>query len=318
MEIVVAAARGMSYLEKKNIIHRDLAARNVLIGKKGQIKVSDFGMSRDILYQASATDKQIPIRWASPEMLNQQAVTSKSDVFSFGVMMWEIFSFGLTPYTDLSNKQVVTLVTEIQDNRELLERPHNCPPEVFNLMKRCWSYNPQQRPSFKEILQVLESKNGENGSLQPRGPQTYTNVPKKNEPEATRKYSSPNMMMPQPYMAPPNRQYSSPNFGNSAPQYPPPNSQPEISRKYSSPKLEAQYNSPNKDAELTRKYSSPRVTDSNRKYTTPRIESNGPPQQAPPPTPGDLSRTYSGMPKAAERPPSVVTKKDSYAIWDKK
>jgi len=130
-----------------------VAARNLLIDEKKQVKVSDFGLSRGNMYQGS--DIQIPIRWAAPEVLRQSPVTNKSDVYSFGVTLWEIFQFGIIPFADLSNNEVVRIVTT--ENSKKLEHPPNCPARVYNLMLRCWNFKPENRPNFKDILIELES-----------------------------------------------------------------------------------------------------------------------------------------------------------------
>jgi len=153
LKMVIGAARGMVYLERKQIVHRDLAARNILIDEKKQVKVGDFGMSRGNMYQSS--DVQIPIRWAAPEVIRQSPVTTKSDVYSFGIVLWEIFEFGTLPFADLSNNDVIRLTTE--KNSKKLPQPPNCPIRLYNLMTRCWNFFPEDRPSFKDVLVELES-----------------------------------------------------------------------------------------------------------------------------------------------------------------
>jgi len=120
--------------------------------KKGTVKISDFGLARDHLYQTS--DSQIPIRWAAPEMLTQQPVTSKSDVFSFGIVLWEIFSWGLKPYVLLSNNEVIEHVLTNVD-RYLLKKPELCPLPLYDCMQKCWALSANDRPTFKEILKIL-------------------------------------------------------------------------------------------------------------------------------------------------------------------
>jgi len=153
MAFIIDAAKGMAYLESKQIVHRDLAARNLLVTEGGSVKVSDFGMARNDSY-VSSSESQIPVRWASPEMLRDQAVTSKSDVFSFGVTMWEIFSFGRKPHITLSNKEVVQLVLD-PDVTEKMEKPQKCPAVIYKLMLSCWKMNPEERPLFSEIVDQL-------------------------------------------------------------------------------------------------------------------------------------------------------------------
>ncbi|KAJ6662794.1 hypothetical protein lerEdw1_010998 [Lerista edwardsae] len=149
------AAAGMAYLASKRCIHRDLAARNCLVTEKNTLKISDFGMSReqqqDGVYASTGGMKQIPVKWTAPEALSYGRYSSESDVWSFGILLWEAFSLGATPYSNMSNQQT----------REAVERgmrlpcPDLCPEEVYQLMLNCWEYEPQQRPSFGAIYQAL-------------------------------------------------------------------------------------------------------------------------------------------------------------------
>ncbi|XP_071468452.1 tyrosine-protein kinase Fer isoform X2 [Marmota flaviventris] len=147
------AAAGMLYLESKNCIHRDLAARNCLVGENNILKISDFGMSRQEdggVYSSSGL-KQIPIKWTAPEALNYGRYSSESDVWSFGILLWETFSLGISPYPGMTNQQA----------REQVERgyrmsaPQNCPEEISKIMMKCWDYNPENRPTFSELQKEL-------------------------------------------------------------------------------------------------------------------------------------------------------------------
>ncbi|ELK11549.1 Proto-oncogene tyrosine-protein kinase FER [Pteropus alecto] len=147
------AASGMSYLESKNCIHRDLAARNCLVSENNVLKISDFGMSRQEdggVYSSSGL-KQIPIKWTAPEALNYGRYSSESDVWSFGILLWETFSLGVCPYPGMTNQQA----------REQVERgyrmsaPQNCPEDIFKIMMRCWDYKPENRPKFSELQKEL-------------------------------------------------------------------------------------------------------------------------------------------------------------------
>jgi len=147
------AASGMEYLESKNCIHRDLAARNCLVGETHVVKISDFGMSREEEeYIVSDGLKQIPIKWTAPEALNYGKYTSLCDVWSFGVLAWEIFSKGGTPYQGMTN----TRARELIDSGYRMPAPEGTPDEVYQLMLRCWQYEPEDRPHFAEIHATVD------------------------------------------------------------------------------------------------------------------------------------------------------------------
>ncbi|XP_056146240.1 tyrosine-protein kinase Fer isoform X2 [Lampris incognitus] len=155
VKFAVDAASGMAYLETKNCIHRDLAARNCLVGENSVLKISDFGMSRqedDGVYSSSGL-KQIPIKWTAPEALNYGRYSSESDVWSYGILLWETFSLGVCPYPGMTNQQA----------REQVEKgyrmacPQRCPEEVYKVMQRCWQYNPDERPKFAELQRDLSA-----------------------------------------------------------------------------------------------------------------------------------------------------------------
>ncbi|XP_076655850.1 tyrosine-protein kinase Fer isoform X5 [Halictus rubicundus] len=148
------AAAGMRYLESKYCIHRDLAARNCLVGYESIVKISDFGMSREEEeYIVSDGMKQIPIKWTAPEALNFGKYTSLCDVWSYGVLMWEIFSKGGNPYSGMSNAQA----REKIDAGYRMPAPDNTPDEIYRLMLRCWEYEPEKRPHFDHIYTVVET-----------------------------------------------------------------------------------------------------------------------------------------------------------------
>ncbi|CAH2040359.1 unnamed protein product, partial [Iphiclides podalirius] len=148
------AAGGMRYLESKNCIHRDLAARNCLVADDHTVKISDFGMSREEEeYIVSGGMKQIPIKWTAPEALNFGKYTSLCDVWSYGVLMWEIFSKGDTPYAGMSNSRA----REKIDAGYRMPAPEGCSEDVYNLMLRCWEYEPDKRPHFHQIYTIIDN-----------------------------------------------------------------------------------------------------------------------------------------------------------------
>uniref|UniRef100_A0A8C2C3F9 Tyrosine-protein kinase n=1 Tax=Cyprinus carpio TaxID=7962 RepID=A0A8C2C3F9_CYPCA len=144
---------GMAYLESKKCIHRDLAARNCLVGEESVVKISDFGMSRqeqDGVYSAAGGMKQIPVKWTAPEALNYGRYTTESDVWSFGVLLWETFSRGVTPYTIPHNMNNQQTRDEVERGYRM-PAPNNCPGEIYALMCQCWQYDPRNRPSFRKL-----------------------------------------------------------------------------------------------------------------------------------------------------------------------
>ncbi|XP_068423082.1 tyrosine-protein kinase Fer isoform X2 [Clinocottus analis] len=149
----VDAAAGMAYLESKNCIHRDLAARNCLVGDGSVLKISDFGMSRqedDGIYSSSGL-KQIPIKWTAPEALNYGRYSSDSDVWSYGILLWETFSLGVCPYPGMTNQQA----REQVEKGYRMSCPKCCPDDVYKVMQRCWLYSPEDRPKFSELQRDL-------------------------------------------------------------------------------------------------------------------------------------------------------------------
>uniref|UniRef100_A0AAQ4QS12 Tyrosine-protein kinase n=1 Tax=Gasterosteus aculeatus aculeatus TaxID=481459 RepID=A0AAQ4QS12_GASAC len=145
----------MEYLEKKNFIHRDLAARNCLVGENHLVKVADFGLSRLMTgdtYTAHAGAK-FPIKWTAPESLAYNKFSIKSDVWAFGVLLWEIATYGMSPYPGIDLSQVYELLEK--DYR--MDRPEGCPEKVYDLMRDCWRWNPSERPSFAETHQAFET-----------------------------------------------------------------------------------------------------------------------------------------------------------------
>jgi len=152
-------AAGMLYLGEKNIIHRDLALRNLLVGSgtdksRFTIKISDFGMSKITSEEYYKTqNKSIPIKWCPPEVIEYGKFSVQSDIWAFGVTMWEIFTYAKAPYYGTSNMEAAKEV--IKGYR--LEIPEACPKEIYKLMNDCWNVNVTERPSFEVLFQSFES-----------------------------------------------------------------------------------------------------------------------------------------------------------------
>ncbi|CAB3403016.1 unnamed protein product [Caenorhabditis bovis] len=143
-------ANGMAHLESLGIIHRDLAARNILVGTGKVLKISDFGMSRPGVY-IKMSKGVIPLRWLSPEAIRENTYSSKSDVWAYAVLLWEIATLGGFPYANIADKDIYNHL--IEGNR--LEKPPNCPDETYNLMKACWEIEAHDRPTFRTICELL-------------------------------------------------------------------------------------------------------------------------------------------------------------------
>ncbi|XP_056150991.1 tyrosine-protein kinase SRK2 [Lampris incognitus] len=157
IETAAQVAAGMAFLELQNYIHRDLAARNVLVGENNICKVADFGLARvfmmenENVYEAKEGTK-FPVKWTAPEAINDNKFTIKSDIWSFGILLYEIMTFGQMPYPTMSNYQVVQRVP----TGYRMPCPPHCPKVLYEIMSDCWKQNEQERPTFETLQWKLE------------------------------------------------------------------------------------------------------------------------------------------------------------------
>ncbi|XP_067242391.1 proto-oncogene tyrosine-protein kinase receptor Ret [Chanodichthys erythropterus] len=148
-------SRGMQYLAEMKLVHRDLAARNVLVAEGRKMKISDFGLSRDVYEEDSYVKRskgRIPVKWMAIESLFDHIYTTQSDVWSFGVLLWEIVTLGGNPYPGIAPERLFNLLK----TGYRMEKPENCTDEMYNLMLRCWKQEADKRPTFSDISKELE------------------------------------------------------------------------------------------------------------------------------------------------------------------
>ncbi|XP_052610676.1 fibroblast growth factor receptor 3-like isoform X3 [Peromyscus californicus insignis] len=148
-------ARGMEYLASQKCIHRDLAARNVLVTEDNVMKIADFGLARDVHnleYYKKTTNGRLPVKWMAPESLFDRVYTHQSDVWSFGVLLWEIFTLGGSPYPGIPPEDLFKLLKE----GYRMDKPANCTHDLYVIMRECWHAVPSQRPTFKLLVEDLD------------------------------------------------------------------------------------------------------------------------------------------------------------------
>ncbi|NXU57842.1 KIT factor, partial [Turnix velox] len=162
-------AKGMSFLASKNCIHRDLAARNILLTHGRITKICDFGLARDIRNDSNYVVKgnaRLPVKWMAPESIFNCVYTFESDVWSYGILLWELFSLGSSPYPGMPVDS--KFYKMIKEGYRMFS-PECAPPEMYDIMKSCWDADPLQRPTFKQIVQLIEQQLSDNA------PRVYAN-----------------------------------------------------------------------------------------------------------------------------------------------
>ncbi|XP_047127629.1 proto-oncogene tyrosine-protein kinase receptor Ret isoform X2 [Hydra vulgaris] len=172
-------ASGMEYLSHMKLVHRDLASRNILVGVDKSVKISDFGLTRkvnDELNYMGSTHRRLPVKWMSVEAIFDQMFTSYSDVWAYGVVLFEIVTLGGTPYPELSNHE---LLARLKTGYRM-QRPDNCSQIMYDYMLQCWNEDPLQRPSFTKLRELFEeilSQGGQYISFEINEKNNYYNVP---------------------------------------------------------------------------------------------------------------------------------------------
>ncbi|KAI5627451.1 receptor-type tyrosine-protein kinase FLT3 [Silurus asotus] len=177
-------AKGMEFLSSKNCLHRDLAARNILVTQGGLVKIGDFGLARDIENDSNYVvrgNARLPVKWMAPESIFKGMYTMQSDVWAYGILLWEIFSLGVTPYPGI---KVDNTFYAMIDRGFHMERPYYASESVYKVMCHCWALEPKARPSFSKLLDFMECQLSDveerlyyNVKRQKNGDSVYKNAP---------------------------------------------------------------------------------------------------------------------------------------------
>ncbi|XP_004341840.1 neurotrophin receptor B xTrkB-beta [Capsaspora owczarzaki ATCC 30864] len=168
VHVATGVAEGMAYLEQSRVLHRDLAARNILVGEHLVAKIADFGLSRELNdkdYYKLQSKQKLPIRWMAPETLNYRKFSSQSDVFSYGVVLWELFTMGQAPWANVEREQYLVGL----ERGDRLPQPRDCPAHLYSLMLTTWEWEPSARPSFADCVLLLQQGRSPSGTVRDLG-----------------------------------------------------------------------------------------------------------------------------------------------------